>query len=152
MKRSISLFFGLVLFVGAGSVLARNGGGHSVGAHGGGVHFGGAHWGGGRPVVGVHPAPVFRRPGPVVIGRPAFHHRHPVVRSTIVVAPFFYPYPYYSPPVYAAPVYAEPPAYIEQGANVLYYCPDYRDYYPNVASCPSPWMQVLPGGTGAYPN
>ena len=161
MKRSIALLFGLVLFANASGVLARNGGGHSGGgashsgsAHAGSVHFAGTHWGGGRPVVGVHPAPVLRRPGPVVIGRPGFRHPHPVVRSTIVVGvPFFYPYyPYYYPPVYPAPVYSEPPAYIEQGANIQYYCPDYRDYYPNVASCPSPWMQVVPDGTGAYPN
>jgi hypothetical protein len=90
----------------------------------------------------------------VIVGRPPFfHHRHRViVGSTVVIgAPFFYPYPYY-PPVYApAPVYSEPPAYVEQSTEVYYYCPDYRDYYPNVPTCPSPWMQVLPGTAGS-PN
>jgi hypothetical protein len=160
MKRSIALLLGLALLVGAGGVLARDGAGHSGAgaghsgsARGGAVHFAGSHWAGGRPVVGVHPAPVFGRPGPVIVGRPGFHG-HPIVRSTIIIgAPFFfYPYTYYAPPVYPAAVYSEPPAYVEQGASVLYYCPDYRDYYPNVASCPSPWMQVVPDGTGAYPN
>jgi hypothetical protein len=89
----------------------------------------------------------------VIVGRPPFFHRHRViVGSTVVIgAPLFYPYPYY-PPVYApAPVYTEPPAYIEQGSEVYYYCPDSRQYYPDVPSCPSPWMQVLPGA-GGYPN
>jgi hypothetical protein len=81
-----------------------------------------------------------------------------VVSSTIVVgAPFFYYPPVYAVPVYPGPVYqeqpvyVEQPAYVEQGSEVRYYCPDYRDYYPNVSSCPSPWMQVLPDGSG-YPN
>src|SRR6266571_179809 len=62
----------------------------------------------------------------------------------IVGAPFFYPYyPYYPyyPPLYPVP-YSEPPAYIEQGGCVYYYCPDYNDYYPNVSSCPSQWVPV----------
>jgi len=89
----------------------------------------------------------------VFVGRPPFFHRHHAVVGGAVVfgAPFFYPYPYYYPPVYPVPAYSEPPVYIEQGSGVLYYCPDSRDYYPNVPTCPSPWMQVLPGA-GGYPN
>ena len=95
------------------------------------------------------------------MGRPGYPHWRPIVGGAVVIgAPFFYPYyypyyPYYYPPAYPeAPVYSEPPTYIEQGSNIQfqYYCPDYRDYYPNVASCPSPWMQVVPGGAGAPPN
>jgi hypothetical protein len=26
------------------------------------------------------------------------------------------------------------------GAGVLYYCPSYGDYDPNVPSCPDPWI------------
>ena len=75
-----------------------------------------------------------------------------VVSSTIVVGPpFFYYPPIYAAPVYPVPAYQEPPVYIEQGSEVLYYCPDYRDYYPNVPTCPSPWMRVLPDA-GGYPN
>jgi hypothetical protein len=80
----------------------------------------------------------------VFVGRPPFFHRHRLVAGSAVVigAPFFFPYPYY-PPVYAPPpAYTEPPVYIEQGGGVYYYCPDYRDYYPNVASCPSQWVPV----------
>jgi len=56
----------------------------------------------------------------------------------VVTAPVFYP-------VYA-PVPA--PVYVEQSSEVYYYCPDYRDYYPNVATCPSQWMQVIPRAVG----
>ena len=71
----------------------------------------------------------------------------------MVAAPFFFPYyyPYYYPPAYPAPVYSEPPAYIEQGASIRYYCPDYQDYYPSVARCPSRWVKVVPDGS-AYPQ
>ncbi len=70
-------------------------------------------------------------------GRPPFFHRRVVVGGAVVIgAPFFFPYPYYPP------VYAPPPVYIEQGAGVYYYCPDYNDYYPNVPSCPSQWVPV----------
>jgi hypothetical protein len=82
--------------------------------------------------------------------------------AVVVGAPFFYPYPYpydYPPPAYPAPAYAQPPAYVEQGveqgAGPYYYCPDYGDYYPNVAACPSQWMEVSPGvspGQSGYPN
>jgi hypothetical protein len=73
--------------------------------------------------------------------------------STVVVAaPFFYYYPgYYYRRIYPVPAYSEPPVYIEQASEVRYYCPDYRDYYPSVSSCPSPWLRVLPGASG-YPN
>jgi hypothetical protein len=66
-----------------------------------------------------------------------------VVGSTVVIAaPFFFPYPYYSPAYVPPPVYTEPPVYIEQGGGVYYYCPDLRDYYPNVPTCPSQWVPV----------
>ena len=81
---------------------------------------------------------------------PFFHHRRVIVGSTIFIGAVGYPY-YYSPaPVYAAPpAYAdEPVTYIEQspaaGGQVLYYCPDSRAYYPNVTTCPSPWLKVVP--------
>ncbi len=175
MKRSIALLVGLALLVGADAVLARNGGGHSGGSHGGGFHSGGFHGvvtpGGGRPgmgavhagpVVGVHPGPIVGvRPGPifgvrppVFIGRPPFFHGHHGGGTVIVAAPFYgypyYPYYPYYPSAYPAPVYSEP-TYIEQGSDIHYYCPDYRDYYPNVASCPSAWMQVLPDGRVVSP-
>ena len=152
MKRPIAILLGLALMASAGAVFARGGGGNGGGrgGHAGvsrhsGVsgHVGiSGHVGhlGGRPVVGV-------RHGPVFVGRPHHGHRHVGFGGAVVIGvPFFYPYyPYYPyyPPMYAAPpAYTEPPAYIEQGGGVYYYCPDYRDYYPNVSSCPSQWEQI----------
>ena len=167
MKRSIALLVGLALWVGADAVLARDGGGRSGGFHGGGFHGGGRPVAGAvhaGPVVGVRPGPIVGvRPGPIVgvrppvfIGRPPFFRGHHGGGTVIVAAPFYgypyypyYPYPYY-PPAYPAPVYAEP-TYIEQGSDIRYYCPDYRDYYPNVASCPSAWIQVAPDGRVVSP-
>ncbi len=143
MNRYIALLLGLSLAMGAGAALGS--GGNSDGHNGGQavVHNGG------RMMVAVHAGPVFvnGRPAPVIVARPQFFRRSTVVigGAFVVAAPFYpYPYPYY-PPAYPQ-AYAQPPAYVEQGGqggNVYYYCPDYRDYYPNVASCPSPWMQVL---------
>jgi hypothetical protein len=101
---------------------------------------------GARPIVGVRP--------PVFVGRPPFFpHNRVIVGTTVVVGAPFYWYPPYYPYPYVAPAYGgsyEPtPTYVEQGSEIRYYCPDYRDYYPNVASCPSPWLQVVPD-TGSY--
>ena len=41
---------------------------------------------------------------------------------------------------YPGPIYAPPPA-----PAYWYYCPAYRDYYPNVPSCPEPWVPVPMG-------
>lgn len=168
MKRPISILMGFVLLTCMDAVLAF-GGDHRAGGRGGAAFAGhgavagpGASvaragivrpagrpgwqgvrpaghpgWQGVRPIISVHP-----QPGVVIR-----HHRHPrrtrfIVGSTVILgAPFFYPPPVYVAP---APVYAEPPVYIEQGSQIYYYCPDYREYYPNVATCPSPWLQVLP--------
>ena len=145
MKRPIAIVLGLALLASAGAVFARGNGSHGGGRGG---HAAIGHAGvGARVMVGAH-VPGVRssisvRPGPVFIGRPHFFHRHrAVVGSTVVIAaPLFYPYPYY-PPVYATPVYTDPPVYVEQGGGVYYYCTDYNDYYPNVASCPTQWVPV----------
>ena len=132
MKRPIAILMGLAMLASADAVLARESvggqgasGGRQAGAH--------ARHQGGRP--GVHHGHHHRRP--IVVIRPGWwwHHNHVVYGSTVVVtAPVFYP-------AYA-PVAA--PVYVEQSSEVRYYCPDYRDYYPNVATCPSQWMQVIP--------
>jgi hypothetical protein len=147
MKRLIGILIGLATLTSVDAVLGReSAGGASGGRHASGG-FAGAHAGkhGGRP--GVHHG---HRPGvhhghhhhrPIVVVRPGWwwHHNRVVYGSTVVVAaPFFYP-------VYT-PVPA--PVYVEQSSDLRYYCPDYRDYYPNVATCPSQWMQVIPGAVG----
>jgi len=145
MKRPIAILMGLAMLASADAVLARDnarGGGQgvsvSVGRHGSGGFAGAqARHQGGRP--GVHHGHHPHRP--IVVIRPGWwwHHNHVVYGSTVVVtAPVFYP-------VYT-PVPA--PVYVEQSSEVYYYCPDYRDYYPNVATCPSQWMQVIPRAVG----
>jgi hypothetical protein len=140
MKRPIAILISLAMLASADAVLAReNGGGQ--GASGGrhasaqarhqggrpGVHHGHHQ---GRPIVVVRPGWWWHRPGG--------HHGHHHSSTVVVAAPFFYPV--YTP----VPV----PVYVEQSSEVRYYCPDYRDYYPNVATCPSQWMQVIPGAVG----
>ena len=159
MKRSIGILLGLALLAGAGLAHAGQGGGHGGGGHAGGGHAGGHPSMGGQHFTtgpmhftgvhsGVRPG---IRPGPVVVGRPGFPPRHRVIigGAVFVAAPFFwyppYPYPYYPyvAPAYGGSAYTQTPTYVEQG-DLRYYCPDYQDYYPNVPSCPSPWMQVVP--------
>ena len=170
MKRSIVPMMLLALFAGAGSATAHGG---SRGGHGGyaagGKHHAPGHWlvpiaprpppppamiPGQTPIVGGPPPIVGGQP-PIVTGSlmphyavkpvPHYVYRPIVVGSAIVLAGpllyyFFYPPGY---PVYAVPAYADPPIYVDPAA-ARYYCPDYRDYYPNVAACPSPWLEVLP--------
>jgi len=103
------------------SYAAPHGGGHAVPGHPAAPHFGG------------HP--------PFVPGASFVHHgfdgRH-FVRGphggVFIGAPFVVPpvYPYYYPPVYT---YDQVPSY-------WYYCPSYGQYYPNVSSCPEPWVTV----------
>jgi hypothetical protein len=54
--------------------------------------------------------------------------------GVFVGAPFIVPpvYPYYYPPAYT---YDQAPSY-------WYYCRSYGQYYPNVSSCPEPWVTV----------
>ena len=141
MKRPIAILMGLAMLASADAVLARE----SVGGQGTGRHASGGFAGaqarhnGGRP--GVHHEHNHVRP--IVVVRPWWwwHHSHVVYGTVVVAAPLFYPA---YPPVPA-------PVYVEQSSDLRYYCPDYRDYYPNVATCPSQWMQVIPGAVG-YSN
>ena len=137
MKRPIAILMGLAMLASADAALAQNGKGMGQGMSGGrhaGGAFAGAHAGPGRPG--------FQHARPIVVVRPGWwwhhphgHHGHHHSSTVVVTAPFFYPV--YTP----VPV----PVYVEQSSEVRYYCPDYRDYYPNVATCPSQWMQVIPG-------
>ena len=33
---------------------------------------------------------------------------------------------------------------VAERSDVRYYCPDAREYYPAVETCPSPWLKVVP--------
>jgi len=96
------------------------------------------------------------------------HHFRPVgARVFVGVGPVWwgppYPYWYYPPaPVVVTPppvVIQEPPVYVQQQAPVMavppgpsvslpesywYFCSSSRAYYPNVQSCPEPWLKVAP--------
>lgn len=89
---------------------------------------------------------------------------HPAVvggGTVIVTAPLWYPTPYpypYVTPVYGGSAYASVPTYsdapsyysdapadsYQERSDYWYYCPDTQTYYPYVATCASPWVQVLP--------
>ena len=129
-------------------------------------------------VVGIRPPGMIARPVPVPPIQPIHSHPGFVGGGTVIVtAPFWYPaYPYPYPYPYVAPVYggevaggvptySDAPTYSEQPSSdapaysdtpgyserndYWYYCPDLQAYYPYVPTCPSPWMQVVPGDTGA---
>ena len=63
----------------------------------------------------------------------------------------YYGYGYY-PPYYAPPppaTVAEPPVYVERPpvshtAGFWYFCESAGGYYPNVETCPEPWVKVPP--------
>jgi hypothetical protein len=133
MKRWIVLLLTTALLAGADAALA-GGRGHG--------HFGRSP----GAFIAVHPAarPIVR--SAPFVHRPFVHRGgRVIVGSAIVVGAVGYPY-YYAPPPYVPPAYVEEPpvSYIEQSDQVLYYCPDSRAYYPNVATCPSPWLKVVP--------
>ncbi len=115
------------------------GGGHPGGSAAFGHHGGGGapgHPGGGgfgHPGAGGVPG---HRPGWYGAGRehgPGFHHG---VHGRFFVGVWPWYWWDYPGPVYTAP--PPPPSY-------WYYCPAYGAYYPDVPSCPEPWV-VVPAG------
>jgi len=118
------------------------GGYHGGGYYGGGYHRGGHYGGGTRVVIGVgapfwwgprwwgapygypgrawYAGPVWPPPGPYCAGPP----------TAVVVQP---------PPIYVERPLPTPDAW-------WYYCPSAGDYYPNVPTCPQPWVRVAPRG------
>jgi hypothetical protein len=75
--------------------------------------------------------------GPFWYGRPYAYY------------PYAYPYPYYPQPVVVAPP-VEQPVYVErtpapaQQPAYWYYCESEEGYYPDVETCPEPWVRVPP--------
>ena len=151
MKHKLVSVLGLVaLLVGSVGVAA------AAPAHGG--HGAGAFHG----AAPAHTAPAFRGGAAVHAGRPAFHgnsgafhhdgrfhdgHFHHGGRVFVGVGPVF---PWWDPyPVYVAPppVVDAPPVYVQPApSGYWYYCPSAGAYYPNVSSCPEPWVPVPPSG------
>ena len=74
----------------------------------------------------------------------------------IGVGPAFWwgpPYPYYWYPPYYPPaqvIVEQPSIYVQQetapqaSPAYWYYCPGAQGYYPQVQSCPEPWVKVPP--------
>ena len=126
---------------------ASAGGYHGGGSHGGGYygHGGGHHHGGGtRVAVGIN-APywpywwgpgaawwggAYWYPGSVWYGAPPWPGPSVVVQPPAQV--------YVERPT---PTYVQPPP---PPSTWWYYCPSSEDYYPNVPSCPQPWVKVAP--------
>jgi hypothetical protein len=121
---SIALVAVAVVLAAAPLSYAAPHGGHGPAGHSPVGHFGG------------HAPHVAR---PAFVPHPGFHGDRHFVRGphvgVFVGAPFIVPspvYPYYYPPTYT----------YEPAPNYWYYCQSYGQYYPNVASCPEPWVTV----------
>ena len=76
--------------------------------------------------------------------RHGFHRFHDFHGRTriIIGGPFFWPPIYYDPDFYPGPASL---MYVPPGADFSYYCYDPAGYYPDVPSCPSGWLRVVPG-------
>ena len=127
---------------------ARGGGARGFAGHPG-AHFQGRSAFQGHP--GFHGQPAFhgrafdgrrfdgrRFDGRRFDGR-RFDHRfrsRAVIVAPFVAAPFVWPYAYYDYPSDPGYTYEAP------AVNYWYYCPSYGAYYPNVQSCPEPWVAV----------
>jgi hypothetical protein len=116
--------FASVTLVAVAIVLAASAPGQAQ--RGGGGHGGGSHEGG-TPSRGEGHRDLDGRPG--FDGHHDFGERRDFRRGR--GDSFFFGYPYYG-------VYPSPDGYA--GPGYWYYCPSYGDYYPNVPSCPDPWV------------
>ncbi len=129
--------FALLGSIGVANAQMHGGGQAGAGGfHGGGSFHGGAgfHGGGGFHGHGFHG----RSHGSVFIGAP------------IIFGPGYYPYGYAYPYEDVPFAYGDPDAADlepqDSGANYSYYCRNPAGYYPDVQTCPSGWLQVVPNG------
>jgi len=114
-----------------------HGGAHASpgGFHGGSSFYGGTrfHGGGGFHGGGFHG----RSHGSVFLGAP-------------IIFGLGYPYGDFYPYGDAPLVYGDPDAADvepqDSGLNYWYYCPNPAGYYPDVQTCPTGWLQVVPNG------
>ena len=109
-----------------------HGGSHAGGGgfHGGGFHGGGGSHGGGSHGGGFHGG------GGIHHGGGGIHHGdgfHGFIGPPIVFGPGYYPYGY-------------PYPYADGLSSYQWYCRDPAGYYPDVQTCPSGWLQVVPNG------
>jgi len=130
MKRFFMLWcaaVALILSSATGTALAFNGGDHRGGGFQGsasGMHNGMHNGGGHEARHGFHRGfHDFRGRGVIVIGGPYF----------------WTPY-YYDPGFYSSGT-----MYVAPGSDYSYYCNDPAGYYPEVSTCPTGWLRVVPG-------
>jgi hypothetical protein len=139
LKRQLLLSFILALAFTSPSY--ARGGSHGGGFHGGGFHGGGFHGGGFRGGVffGFHS-----------FGFGGFGPYYPYAPYSYGYAYPSYPYLYSYPSPYAS-TYVPPTATLppppqaspaEAAANVWYFCPSSKGYYPYVTTCSVAWKQV----------
>src|SRR5262245_16948488 len=124
LRTALTIGFAVVLGL-TGAAQAAPVGGHGAGPAG--------HSGFAGPHGGPHRAGDFH-------GHPGFHD-HPRFHghAFVGVAPFVYaPGFIYEPPVVVAPQ----PEYVPGSDGYWYYCQSAGAYYPNVPSCPEPWVPV----------
>jgi hypothetical protein len=117
---SVVLVAVAIVLVASAPSQARGGGGHGGGGHGGGGHEGGS------PSRGEGHRDFDGRPG--FDEHHDFGERRDFDRGR---GDFSFGDPYYE---------ADPPADGYAAPESWYYCPSYGDYYPNVGSCPDPWV------------
>ena len=106
---------------GLGDIGAANAQMHD-GSHAGGGGFhdgGGSHGGGFHGGGGIHHGGGF--------------HGHVFIGPPVIFGPGYYPYGYSYP-------------YADDSSSYQWYCRDPAGYYPDVQTCPSGWLQVVPNG------
>jgi hypothetical protein len=125
--RRLAMAVILLVLAGAASDVEAGGGGHRSGGHSGSHHGGHHHGGRGTVILGFGP---WWGPWWGGWGWPGWYD----------------PYYTYAPPV----VVTEPPVYVERqgqaepAAGYWHYCASAAGYYPDVQSCPEPWVKVPP--------
>jgi hypothetical protein len=129
-KLAIACIAACAVFGGIGATNAqRHDGSHAGGGGfhgGGGSHNGGFHGGG-----GIHHGGGF--------------HGRVFINPPIIFGPGYYPYGYSYPYGYDSP-YAYSYPYVDDSSSYSWYCRDPAGYYPDVQTCPSGWLQVVPNG------
>ena len=102
------------------------------GSHAGGGDF---HGGGGSHGDGFHGGGGIHHGG-------GFHGRA-FIGPPIIIGPGYYPYGYSYPYGFSPYDYSYPYA---DSSSYQWYCRDPAGYYPDVQTCPSGWLQVVPNG------
>jgi hypothetical protein len=138
ISAALAILFALTLgFTPVGYAAERGGHGGGPAAHGGSQGHGGGPARGGFQGHGGG----FRGHDGGFQGHPGGFHGHGHFHGGFIgVSPFIWAPGY----VYAPPVYVDPgPVYVDPGSNgYWYYCQSLGGYYPNVPSCPEPWVTV----------